>query len=139
MKNSGVERPARVVLDTSAYARMRAGHAGVHDWAVRADALFLTTIALGELEAGFRLGNRYAENRQVLDDFLEEPFASVLEVTRETARRYGLLFYELRRAGMPIPTNDIWIAALTMESGAHLLTFDGDFARINGLEHTVMH
>jgi hypothetical protein len=43
------------------------------------------------------------------------------------ARRYGRLFADLRRAGTPIPINDIWIAATTLDCGGHLLTFDGDF------------
>ena len=55
-----------------------------------------------------------------------------------SARRYGELFAELRAAGTPIPVNDIWIAATTMDAGAELVTFDSDFDRIARLERTIL-
>jgi tRNA(fMet)-specific endonuclease VapC len=54
------------------------------------------------------------------------------------AIRYGRFFADLRRAGTPIPTNDLWIAATALDSGAHLLTFDGDFERIAALDCTIL-
>ena len=39
---------------------------------------------------------------------------------------------------LPSRPNDMWIAAATMECGGHLLTFDRDFERIPGLEHTLL-
>jgi tRNA(fMet)-specific endonuclease VapC len=104
----------------------------------RASSVLVPTIVLGELEAGFILGGRAAENRVMLDDFLAEPFVTVADVTAEVAARYGHLFAQLRRSGTPIPTNDVWIAAVTIASGAHLVTFDEDFARIGGLSATIL-
>jgi len=54
------------------------------------------------------------------------------------ARRYGALFASLRRAGTPIPTNDIWIAAAALQVGARVVTFDTDFGRIPGLDAHVL-
>ena len=96
----------------------------------------MPTIVLGELEGAFRLGRRAADNRSKLEEFLEEDFVSVLPVTTDVAR-YGELFTELRRAGTQIPVNDIWIAATTIDAGAHLLSFDTDFDRITRLERTI--
>ncbi len=139
MSDSGARLPAaRLVLDTSAYTHLRAGSATVLDWTSAADVVSLTCTTLGELEAGFVLGSRYQENRRVLDDFLDEPFVSVLAVDAETARHYGAMFAELRRAGTPIPVNDIWIAARTTQDGSHLVTFDADFSRIVGLDCTIL-
>jgi hypothetical protein len=76
-------------------------------------------------------------NRAKLEQFLQEDFVTVVAVTSDVARRYGELFVELRRAGTPIPVNDIWIAAATMVANAHLLTFDTDFDRIDRLDRTV--
>jgi len=42
----------------------------------------------------------------------------------------------LRKAGTPIPSNDIWIAAHAVESGAELLSFDAHFAAVPGLVWT---
>jgi len=131
-------RPSRVVLDTSAFSHLLAGHAEVVDWIARAEVVHMPTIVLGELEGGFRLGTRYAPNARTLDAFLEEPFVTVAPVTVEVARRYGEIFAALRRNGTPIPANDIWIGATTLEVGGHLLTFDRDFAVVPGLPHDVL-
>ena len=93
---------------------------------------------LGELEAGFEMGRRAEENRRVLAEFLDEPFAGVLDVTATTVRYYARIFSSLRRAGTPIPVNDVWIAAATMECNGHLLTFDRDYRRIADLDHTLL-
>ena len=139
MSASGSSIPAsRIVLDTSAYSRLRAGHSTVLDWVSVADVVLMTVTSIGELEAGFLLGSRPDENRRVLNAFLDEPFVETLSVTIDTARTYGRIFAELRRAGAPMPVNDIWIAAQTIEAGAHLVTFDTDFARVHGLQHTVL-
>ncbi len=124
----------RLVLDTSAYSNLRTGHAGVLDLLTKADTILLPTIVLGELEAAFRLGRRLRENQQTLRDFLAEPFTAVLPVDEEVARKYGELFADLRKAGTPLPINDVWIAATTIVSGARLLTFDSDFERIAKLD-----
>ncbi len=93
---------------------------------------------LGELEAGFELGNRARENRIVLAEFLSEPFVSILPTTPQIARRYGEIFARLRRAGTPVSVNDIWIGASTVDCGGHVVTFDRDFHRMKPLDHTVL-
>lgn len=122
-----------VALDTSAYSRLRLGHEALHEMVASAPAVLVPMIVLGELEAGFRLGSRERENRQVLDEFLAEPFVTLVPVTSAVARSYGALFAELRRRGTPIPVNDLWIAASTIVAGATLLTFDHDFGSVPGL------
>lgn len=130
--------PERIALDTSAYSHLRRGHEGVLQIVSQAALVYLPITVLGELEAGFRLGSRYAENMRQLDELLAEPFVESLDVTRRVAIRYGEVFAKLRAAGTPIPVNDIWIAATTMSAGAHLLTFDSDFARVEGFTHTLL-
>jgi tRNA(fMet)-specific endonuclease VapC len=130
--------PDRLVLDTSAYSHLRANHAAVLDQVAAAEVVHLPTIVLGELEAGFRLGRRTEENRVALSEFLSESFVVVLAVTPDVARRYGRIFADLRRAGTPIPVNDIWIAACALDAGAHLLTFDRDFEQVRQLDCTVL-
>jgi tRNA(fMet)-specific endonuclease VapC len=130
--------PPRLVLDTSAYSRMRRGHPEVLSLLAAAETVLVPAIVLGELEAGFRLGTRAAENRVILGEFLDEPFTAVLEVTSAAAVVYGELFAQLREAGTPIPINDVWIAACAVEARAHLVTFDRDFERIRDLKITVL-
>lgn len=92
---------------------------------------------LGGLEAAFRAGSRQQENLRRLEEFVAEPFVQIANVTQNTARIYGELFAALRRAGTPIPTNDVWIAALAVEAGAELLTFDRDFDSVRGLSSRI--
>ena len=138
MKSSGISKLPRIVLDTSAYAHFRHGHDTVRGLIAQADIVFLPVIALGELEGGFELGTRAKENRVALGEFLDEPFVSVLELTRSVARRYGLLFAALRRAGTPIPINDVWIAAAAQDCGGHLVTFDDDYRQVESLDCTIL-
>ncbi len=128
----------RLVLDTSAYTKLRVGHEGVMDWIAGAQAVLVPTIVVGELEAGFEGGSRAAENRAVLAEFLSEPFVTVVDVTRSIARHYGQIFTRLRRAGTPIPVNDIWIAACTLDAGGLLLSLDRDFEHVEGLPRAML-
>jgi len=138
MKSSGAEPVDRLVLDTSAYSHLRLGHDTVLGAVASAETVLLPATVLGELEAAFELGTRSKENRVVLTEFLDEPFVSIVPTDRSVARRYGQVFAQLRRTGTPIPVNDIWIAAATLDHGGHLLTFDPHFRHIQGLDLTLL-
>ena len=121
------------MLDTSTYSHLRRGHDGVIDAMARAAVVLIPTTVLGELHAGFALGTRRADNERSLADFLSEPFVAVLPTSADVARRYGEVYANLRRAGTPIPINDVWIAAAALDAGASVHTFDADFERVAGL------
>jgi tRNA(fMet)-specific endonuclease VapC len=127
-----------VLLDTSAYAQFRRGQRDVVGLLTAAERIHLSTITLGELEAGFLLGSRVEENRRALRDLLSESFVSVVNVDASVAQRYGALFSQLRKAGTPVPTNDIWIAACALQVGATLVTFDTDFVRFRDLDKCIL-
>jgi tRNA(fMet)-specific endonuclease VapC len=138
MTTSGVDPIRRLVLDTSAYSQMRAGHETAIDLIARAEIVFVPTVVLGELEGGFEIGRHAAENRRTLAEFLSEPFVAVLPATAHVARHYGRVYAQLRKSGTPIPSNDMWIAAATLDCGGHLLTFDNHFHRIPFLPCSVL-
>jgi Predicted nucleic acid-binding protein, contains PIN domain len=98
-----------------------------------AEALYLSSIVLGELFAGFGLGKHEKENRETLLRFLDLPAVEVVNIDAAIADRYGILVKILRKQGTPIPTNDIWIAAATLETGSRLVTYDAHFGCIPGL------
>jgi predicted nucleic acid-binding protein len=133
MPISGSSAGGRILIDTSAYSRLRGGDPRVLDRMAAATLVLLPTIVLGELEAGFLLGSRATENRRSLAELLAEPFVQVVAVDEGVARQYGAVFAQLRRDGTPIPTNDIWIAAAAIERAATLITFDTHFDRVRGL------
>ena len=138
MIDSGGDVFDRLVLDTSAYSHFRAGHPQVLDLLARAATVVIPVTVLGELEAAFQLGRRARENRLTLAEFLGESFVTVWPTTAAVARHYGRVFAELKRAGTPIPVHDVWIAAACLDCDGRLVTFDGDFERISGLEFTVL-
>ena len=53
-----------------------------------------------------------------------------MAIDQETAERYAVILDSLRRAGAPIPTNDVWIAAGAMQWGSLLLTTDPHFRAV---------
>ena len=119
-----------VLLDTSAYSQLRRGHQAILDVLRRSATIALSAIVLGELHSGFRAGNRCAENIAQLAEFLSKPSVRVLNVTEETALRYAEIDVYLRKKGRPIPRNDVWIAAVALEHGLHLVTLDAHFREI---------
>lgn len=121
------------LLDTNAYVALRRGDDTIADVVRKSSQLVFSMVVYGELLFGFRHGNRYQKNLEELDDFLSQPSIALQEVTRTTADRFGRIAADLRRAGTPIPTNDIWIAAQAMETGAEIVTFDRHFDNIRGL------
>jgi tRNA(fMet)-specific endonuclease VapC len=123
----------RVCLDTNAYSLLMGGHAPLTQLLESADEVLVPVTVLGELHAGFELGARREVNRRQLDEFLALPGVETIAMTVEIAERYGVLVRQLTRQGTPIPTNDIWIAAAVLETGARLVTYDSHFEKIPGL------
>lgn len=123
----------RLLLDTNAYSALRRGHPGAAGLARRAERILLSTVVLGELLYGFRRGSRERQNLAELAEFLDSPWVEVVAVTETTADRYARVLARLRDRGAPIPTNDVWLAAHALETGAELLTFDRHFEAVEGI------
>ena len=122
-----------VLLDTNAYTALLAGDEAVLDALAAAEGVLMSVIVLGELSAGFKGGRREPDNVAALDDFLRRPAVRMLDVTKATADVFGAVKHQLRRAGTPIPSNDVWIAAQAIETGSWLITYDRHFLEVPGL------
>jgi len=123
----------RILLDTNAYSALMRGHEEVAERVRRAERVVLSAVVAGELLLGFRLGTRLKKSTAELEAFLDNPYVSLVPVTPTTADRFARIAAALRARGRSIPTNDIWIAAHAMETGAELLSFDAHFEAIDGL------
>lgn len=121
---------SRYCLDTSAYSNFKKGDPQVVDLIDRAEWLGLSTIALGELWIGFHGGTRREKNEVELDEFLSSPQVEELAIDRETGRIYAEMIVSLQRAGTPVPSNDVWIAASAVRAGVPVITYDRHFADI---------
>ncbi|MBI2821963.1 MAG: type II toxin-antitoxin system VapC family toxin [Acidobacteria bacterium] len=123
----------RILLDTNAYAALMRGHEGIASRVRRAEQVVLSAIVVGELMFGFRSGARCKKNIEEMEAFLDNPYVVFASVSLTTADRFGRIAASLRRKGRPIPTNDIWIAAHALETGADMISFDRHFDAIEGL------
>jgi tRNA(fMet)-specific endonuclease VapC len=121
---------SRYCLDTSAYSNFKRGDPQVVDLFDRAEWLGIPSVALGELWIGFLLGEQLEKNRTELAEFLSWPQVEEISIDHEVSRIYAQMAVSLRRAGTPIPTNDIWIAAAGVRAGAPVLTYDDHFESI---------
>lgn len=126
-----------ILLDTSAYVGFKRHIAEVVEIIVRAEQILLSPIVLGELMFGFRNGTRFDQNMDDLNRFLAHEAVSLVQIGQITSDRYSRITAQLKRQGTPIPTNDIWIAAQTMEHGAELISSDAHFKQISGLVHRI--
>ena len=117
----------RLALDSNRYTDLCRDIAEVAVLVEQAEAVFLPFIVLGELRAGFSLGRRGAENEHVLRRFLMKSGVAVLFADDQTTYHYATLFRQLRQQGTPIPTNDLWIAALVLQHDLVLCDRDGHF------------
>jgi predicted nucleic acid-binding protein len=122
-----------ILLDTNAYAAFKRGDPEAVAIVQQAPAMALNTIVLGELFGGFALGSREEENRRELVQFLSSTRVVVLPLDRITAEHYAAVFSALKKIADPIPTNDIWIAASTIQHGFALFTYDRHFRVLTGL------
>ena len=123
----------RVLLDSNAYSNLKRGHHRIVEIVRGSEAILLPLVVIGELLYGFRNGSRSDRNTRELHAFLDNPYVSIAAMSFTTADRYARIAATLRAKGRPIPSNDIWIAAHTMETGADLVSYDRHFGQVDGL------
>ena len=123
----------KVLIDTNIYSLAMRGDRSVVDHLQRIDSIGISSISVGVLIAGFQAGGRQEKNREELERFLDSARVCVFDIDLETADFYASIFNQLKRAGTPIPTNDIWIAASAFQHGYKLLSNDRHFESVQGL------
>jgi len=122
-----------ILLDTNAYAAFKQGRTEAVDIVRRATRIAVSSVVLGELLAGFAVGSREAKNRSELQQFLVADRVVILIVDNVTADYYATVYRALRGKGRPIPTNDVWIAALALQHGFAIFSYDAHFKHIDGI------
>ena len=122
----------RLALDANRYTDLCRGNVSVVVTVELADEVWVPFIVLGELRAGFAqsrlaVGSPGPRNEAVLRRFLLKPGVGVLYADEQTAHHYGAVYRQLRKQGTPIPTNDMWIAALVLQHSLVLCARDAHF------------
>ncbi len=116
-----------VALDTNAFSDFIRGDPKRLDIIQTADRIYLPFITLGELRAGFVAGNKQSANASSLHQFLQGTRVSIVMPDEQTTSSYASLHFQLKRQGTPIPSNDLWIAALVVQHNLVLCTSDAHF------------
>ena len=122
-----------MLIDTNIYSRALKGDQSVVNTLRKQAEIGFSVISVGELLSGFKGGSKESENKSELEDFLDSPRVVIYSVDDETADFYSEVLHNLRTAGTPIPTNDIWIAAIAFQHGLKLFSTDVHFEWVKGL------
>ena len=123
----------QLLIDTSIYSYALRGKRDVVDTLQKFDIIGISSISIGELLSGFKGGGREPQNREELNDFLDTPRVRLFPLDEITAEFYAEILNWLRDQGKPIPTNDIWIAAVAQQHGLALYSKDQHFKHVPGL------
>ena len=96
-----------------------------------AEELVVPMGACAEVVAGTESDTKRARATiEALSTLMATPNTRLLPVSEATVRYYSKTFNQLKKNGTPIPTNDIWIAAATLEVGGVLFTRDRHYLNI---------
>ena len=117
----------KLALVTNRYADLCRGDVSVVQMVEIADEVWLPFIVVVELRSGIAVGTQGPRNEAVLRRFLLKSGVSVLYADVQTTHHYGAVYRQLRKQGTPIPTNDMWIAALVLQHSLLLFARDAHF------------
>jgi len=120
----------KFAIDTNRYSDFARNVPDVVELFVNAEAILVPFVVIAELRAGFKCGTVSQRNEAALVRFLNNNRVSVLYPDDGTSRAYAELYAELRMRGTPVPTNDLWIAALALQHNLPQATRDGHFELI---------
>ncbi len=123
----------RILIDTNIYSYALRGIPDVINTIQKANEICISSISIGELLFGFKNGSREQEMREELEVFLDAPRVQIHYIDETTAEFYADILTLLCKKGKPIPTNDIWIAAVAFQHGLKLFSKDRHFDNIPGL------
>ena len=123
----------KILLDSNAYSLWKRGHEHVAELIRSSGEVLVPIVVVGELLYGFRYGSRGEDNVRELRLFLGNSRVDIVATTMTTADRYARIASAFAGERRPIPTNDIWIAAHAMETGADLVSSDQHFAVVDAL------
>ena len=121
-----------MILDTNALSAVADREPAMLEVLARAKRLAVPVIVLGE----YRLGIAQSRHRTDYENWLREWIVTVniLDIDVDTTYHYAAIGLELKRLGRPIPTNDIWIAALCRQHSMPLVSRDRHFDLVAGIQ-----
>jgi tRNA(fMet)-specific endonuclease VapC len=121
-----------VILDTNALSAIADNEPAAVRIFSHAATIELPVIVLSE----YRFGIAQSRRRDEYEKWLGELIAAtkVLPVDDETSGHYAQIRAELKKAGLPIPSNDLWIAALSRQHRVPVMSHDQHFDAVPGVK-----
>lgn len=114
-----------MILDTNALSAAADDDPALTAILGGADQLAIPVIVLGEYRYGISQSRHRAAYERWLTALLQD--CLVLDINESTTRHYAEINLELKAIGKPIPTNDLWIAALCRQHSLPVLSRDRHF------------
>ncbi len=121
-----------MIVDTNALSAAADDDPAVIAILTRADQMAIPVIVLGEYRYGIAQSRHRATHESWLAALLRD--CAVLDINEPTTLHYAKIVLELRRTSKPIPTNDLWIAALCRQHSLPLLSRDRHFDLVTGMK-----
>lgn len=121
-----------MILDTNGLSAIADGESTLEPVLRKAAQIAIPVIVLGE----YRYGISHSRDRKDYERWLLEylPEFRILDVDEGTSVSYAEVRTELKKGGTPIPSNDVWIAALCRQHSLPLLSRDRHFDAVPGLK-----
>lgn len=117
----------KILIDSNRFIDFCEGQPDIVDAFEQADLLVIPFVVLTEIRVGGLTVKRGEAQVRILHELVQQPGVRVAHSTDTTAHHYASLYARLRKAGTPIPTNDLWIAALAIEHSLVLYSRDAHF------------
>ncbi len=114
-----------LVVDTNALSAIADNRDRIKEVLATAAVIAVPVISLGEYRFGIAQSRNHAHYTSWLERFLHD--SRVLEINQTTTSFYAEIALELKQAGRPIPSNDVWIASLCRQHNLPLLSRDRHF------------
>ena len=121
-----------MILDTNALSAAADDDPAVIAILSRSEQMAIPAILLGEYRYGIAQSRHRASYERWLTGLIQD--CMVLDINEPTTHHYAQISVELKRMGNPIPTNDLWIAALCRQHSLPLLSRDQHFDLVAGIE-----
>lgn len=120
-----------MILDTNAVSALADGAVAIERVLTPHPFLAIPVIVVGEFRFGF-LGSRHRSRYEAWFGELLDA-CRLLPIGPNTAKHYATLRHDLKRRGRPVPSNDLWIAALAVEHDLPVVSRDAHFDEMSGL------
>jgi tRNA(fMet)-specific endonuclease VapC len=122
----------KCIVDTNVITKLLRSDKRSDELFEQADEILIPSIVVGELYYGAYNSTRVQENLEIFSDFFS--LYEILDVDSNIAQTYGEIKAQLKKDGINIPENDLWIAAIAKFYQYDLVTFDRHFEKVDGIQ-----